>query len=76
MERRLAEVDPVESAPTSIPQRSSKGSGFRTKLVRRLWKIRSRIVASGEPLLGWKEIEREMAARRGEQAFSSHRSAV
>jgi excisionase family DNA binding protein len=38
----------------------------RTPLGRRLWEIRSRIIASGEPLLGWEEIEQEVAERRGE----------
>jgi len=38
----------------------------RTPLGRRLWEIRAKIVASGEPLLGWEEIEREVAERRGE----------
>ena len=38
----------------------------RTPLGRRLGEIRAKIVASGEPLLGWEEIEREVAERRGE----------
>jgi len=38
----------------------------RTPLGQRLWEIRSRLVASGEPLLGWEEIEQEVAERRGE----------
>jgi hypothetical protein len=38
-------------------------------LGRRLWEIRARIVASGEPLLGWEEIEREIAERRGGQGY-------
>jgi len=29
-------------------------------------KLRAQIVASGEPLLGWDDIEREVAERRGE----------
>jgi excisionase family DNA binding protein len=39
---------------------------FKTPLGRRLWKIRSRLVASGEPLLGWEEVEQEIIERRGE----------
>lgn len=39
---------------------------FRTSLGKRLWEIRSGLVASGEPLLGWEEIEQEVAERRGE----------
>lgn len=50
---------------TSVIQPESSRK-FRTPLGRRLWEIRSRIVASGEPLLGWEEIEREVSERRGE----------
>jgi hypothetical protein len=38
----------------------------RTLLGERLLQIREQIVASGEPLLSWEEIEREVAERRGE----------
>jgi hypothetical protein len=38
----------------------------RTALGRRLMSIRAKIVASGEPLLNWQEIEQEVAERRGE----------
>jgi hypothetical protein len=38
----------------------------RTQLGERLLRIRERIVASGELLLSWAEIEREVAERRGE----------
>jgi len=38
----------------------------RTDLGRKLWEIRARIVASGEPLLDWDEIDKEVAERRGE----------
>ena len=37
----------------------------RTPLGQRLWEIRSRIVASEKSLLGWEEIEEEIAVRRG-----------
>jgi len=37
----------------------------RTALGRRLWRIRKRIVASGERLLSWDEVERELRERRG-----------
>lgn len=45
-----------------------KNSVFRpkTELGKRLWSIRKRIVASGDPLLNWDQIEEEIAARRGE----------
>lgn len=39
----------------------------RTPLGHRLWEIRKRIVASGERLLTWDEIEDEVARRRGER---------
>jgi hypothetical protein len=38
----------------------------RTPLGRRLAELRARIVASGEPLLDWSQLEREIAERRGE----------
>lgn len=37
----------------------------RTALGQRLWAIRARIIASGEPLLAPEEVEREVAERRG-----------
>jgi len=43
----------------------------RTRLGERLLRIREKIIASGEPLLSWEEIEREVADRRGE---AEHRS--
>ena len=39
----------------------------RTALGRRLWRIRKRIVASGERLLDWDDLDREIADRRGER---------
>jgi hypothetical protein len=38
----------------------------RTRLGEQLLRIREQIVASGEPLLSWEEVEREIAERRGE----------
>ena len=43
----------------------------RTPLGARLMEIRKRIVASGQPLLDWDEIEREGAQRRGGIADST-----
>lgn len=37
----------------------------QTPLGQRLWQIRQRIVESGELLLDWEGIEREVAERRG-----------
>jgi hypothetical protein len=60
MRQKTAEdiTEEIEPIPTTsyIP---------KTPLGRRLWEIRARIVASGEPLLGWEEIEREVAKRKG-----------
>jgi len=39
---------------------------LRTPLGRRLWSLRQQIVLSGAPLLDWKSLETELAARRGE----------
>jgi hypothetical protein len=39
----------------------------RTSLGQRLWSIRARLIASGEPLLTWDDIDRELAERRGER---------
>lgn len=36
----------------------------KTALGRRLWALRQRIVATGEPLLSWEDLERELAERR------------
>ncbi len=38
----------------------------RTRLGEQLLRLRERIIASGEPLLSWAEIEHEVAERRGE----------
>jgi hypothetical protein len=38
----------------------------RTRLGERLLRIRAQIIASGEPLLSWDDVEREVAERRGE----------
>jgi hypothetical protein len=38
-----------------------------TSLAERLRAARAQIVASGEPLLDWPELEREILERRGEQ---------
>jgi hypothetical protein len=38
----------------------------QTELGRRLWQIRQTILASGQPLLEWEGIERELFERTGE----------
>ena len=37
----------------------------KTALGRCLWELRKQIVASGEPLLEWEDLEKEIAERRG-----------
>ena len=37
----------------------------KTSLGKRLLETRTKIIASGEKMLDWKEIEREVASRRG-----------
>lgn len=70
LEEYLKDSTPKSSTPLAplqlIADKSIKSRQLRTPLGRQLWKIRSRLVASGEPLLGWKEIEQEIAERRGE----------
>lgn len=39
----------------------------KTLLGKRLWKLREKIMATGEPLLSWEEVEQEIGRRRGEQ---------
>ena len=39
----------------------------RTGLGKKLLRFRERILASGEPLLTWEDIEREITVRRGEK---------
>jgi hypothetical protein len=57
MAEPLKNVPHVEAAPRGVA---------RTRLGNQLLQIREQIVASGEPLLSWEEIEREIAERRGE----------
>ena len=53
--------EPVKNTPHVAAQ-----GVVRTRLGEQLLRIREQIVASGEPLLSWEEIEREVAERRGE----------
>jgi hypothetical protein len=38
-----------------------------TPLGRKLWEIRQQIVANGEALLGWEELEQEVTERQNER---------
>jgi excisionase family DNA binding protein len=61
-----AMLEGSSSGETNLVRAKMPSQNFRTPLGQRLWEIRSRIVASGEPLLGWEEVEREVAERRDE----------
>ncbi len=53
---------------TAIPTDNSAEEYYpKTALGRRLWKIRQHALRSGEPLLDWDGLEREIAERRGEK---------
>jgi hypothetical protein len=45
----------------------------RTRLGKKLLEIRQRIVASGQPLLDWENIDREIAEQRGIQGREDER---
>ena len=69
LEEYLEEPSQRAQKKTNIEHQSPKEGKereFKTPLAKRLWEIRLRIVASGQPLLNRDEIEREMAERRGE----------
>jgi hypothetical protein len=50
-----------------IPERQKAPEQYvpQTSLGQRLWQIRQEVVESGEPLLDWDDVEREVAERRG-----------
>ena len=60
-----------ERTMASIPERALRENEVvvewqpQTALGRRLWEIRQQIIATGEPLLSWDDLERELAERRG-----------
>lgn len=53
-------------APALPPPLSRSSAAYRprTRLGKKLWELRSQLVASGAKLLDWDDIEREVAARR------------
>jgi hypothetical protein len=50
-----------------IPERHEALEEYvpRTPLGQRLWQIRQEVIESGEPLLDWDDVEKEIAERRG-----------
>ena len=55
---------------SELKERTRTANEPRTPLGRRLSEIRAKIVASGDPLLDWEEIDREVRLRRGGQGAS------
>jgi hypothetical protein len=60
----------AETMATKPRRQSAPSSTFvpRTRVGGRLWAIRQRIVASGQRLLDWQDLEAELRLRRGEAA--------
>ena len=57
---------PIMAIPEKkLPPPSEEEFHARTPIARELWEARQRIIESGEPLLDWDELEREIAERRG-----------
>jgi hypothetical protein len=57
---------PAMNEPLNAPGNEAVPAQPRTALGKQLSRIRDRIIASGEPLLSWNEVEEEIADRRGE----------
>src|SRR5215471_5033399 len=67
--KRVTDARKIESRRPSDPAGDEDDISPRTPrtaLGERLLRIRERIVASGEPLLSWADIDREVAERRGQ----------
>jgi hypothetical protein len=60
-----AKVTAAKTPPRKYRDETLPDYRPRTPLGRRLWELRKRIVASGQPLLSWEDLDREVAARRG-----------
>jgi len=62
-----------KKTPRTLPENSQQSLQTprtykpRTALGRKLWALRQQMVASGNPLLSWNELESEIAERRGEE---------
>jgi hypothetical protein len=68
MDRKATKT--LQRKPIKRPRPSASMNTYvpRTEFGRRLWKIRRRILISGQPLLDWEGLETELRARRGEPA--------
>jgi hypothetical protein len=58
----------VSDVPTATTREAGVDCQPRTQLGRLLCKIQGKILASGEPLLSWDEIEREVGDERRDPA--------
>ena len=56
--------DGMSGAPAATEVNTQPAYQPRTALGRLLWEIRGQILASGEPLLSWDDIEREVFEQR------------
>jgi hypothetical protein len=56
----------LSPSPIAVPIVTPAAVTPTTELGRRLREIRARIVASGEPLLNWEDLDAELRERRGE----------
>jgi hypothetical protein len=56
--------DGMSGTPTATEVNTQPAYQPRTALGSLLWEIRGQILASGEPLLSWDEIEREVFQQR------------
>ena len=64
VEKSMSGTMPAETAPITSSLSDRAAYQPRTKLGKRLWELRSQIVASGVKLLDWDEIEQEVTERR------------
>jgi hypothetical protein len=61
--------DGMSGTPAATEVNTQPACQPRTALGKLLWEIRGQILASGEPLLGWDAIDREvLEQRQGPQA--------
>lgn len=65
LDRAGRRTESTGAGASTTPSRALPAGKPRTALGQRLMNIRARIVASGETLLDWDAIEREIAERRG-----------
>lgn len=57
----------IEKYPTLLSTEAAGEYQPKTPFGRRLWEIRQRVLGSGAPVLNWKDLELEIAERRGKR---------